>query len=77
MPPVGMVETKLPIFKRVDGSGFDFENGEVNYNALAKCHMPVDEVPAWLSVHGDYQCDAVADDADSMDCQSIGCLWFG
>ena len=39
--------------------------------------MPVEEVPAWLSVHGDYQCDGVADYADSMDCQRIGCLWFG
>ena len=68
MPPVDMGETKLPIFKRVDGSGFDFgqapENDEVNHNALAKCLMPVDEVPAWLSVHCDYQCNGVADDED-------------
>ena len=59
MPPVGMVETELLVFKRVDGSSFDFENDEVNQNALAKCLMSVEAVPAWLSVHGDYQCDGV------------------
>ena len=76
MPPVGMVETKLPVFKQVDESSFDFGNDEVNHNALAKCLVPVEEVAAWLSVHGDYQCDGVADDTDSMDCQRIGCLWL-
>ena len=77
MPPVGTVEAKLPVFKRVDESSFDFGNDEVNHNAPAKCLTPVEEVPAWVSVHGDYQCDGVADNADSMDCQRIGCLWFG
>ena len=81
MPPVGMTNTKLPVFRRDDGPGFGFEqalddNG-INHNAIARCLMPVDEVPAWLSVHGDYVCDGVNSDADVKNCQRIGVLWFG
>ena len=81
MPPVGMLDTKLPIFKRVDGSSFDFgtdpDYGDVNPSAASKYLIPVEEVPDWLQVYGDYQYDGVAQDADPDDCQRIGCLWFG
>ena len=77
MPPVDMTNTKLPVFRLIDTPGCPgFDNG-INHNSIAKCLMPFDEVPAWLSVHGDYLCDGVMDDADVKHCQRIGVLWFG
>ena len=81
LPPVGMTDTKLPVFRRDDGPSLGFEraldaNG-INHNAIARCLMPVDEVPTWLTVHGDYVCDGVSSDADVKNCQRIGILWFG
>ena len=86
MPPVGMLNTKLPIFKRIDGSGFDVGTardygdvilGDVNPSAISKYLMPFEEVPSWLQVYGDFQYDGLAENADPEDCQRIGCLWFG
>ena len=96
MPPVGMTDTKLPVFRRDNGPDLGFEralnarwntpqaplcqmelpqaaNG-INHNAIARCLMPVDEVPTWMSVHGDYVCDGVSSDADVKNCQRIGIL---
>ena len=81
MPPVGMTNTRLPVYNRVNDS--NAVTGEApaccngNHYALAKYLMPVTEVPKWLHVHGDYAFDGVPGDADLQDCQRIGFLWFG
>ena len=80
LPPVGDLSTLLPVLNRVDGTvrgdaAPPFCNG--NHNALAKYLMPVEDVPAYLKVHGDYLCEGVPDGADKRKCQQIGGLWFG
>ena len=65
--PVGDTSTDFPVLNRMDGTVrvdavAAFGNG--NHSALAKYLMPVEDVPLWLRLHGDYICDGVPADAD-------------
>ena len=84
VPPVGMTNTRLPVYNRVEGAVFAPEHTPTcggnlfgNHNTLAKYRMSLVDVRKWLLVLGDYMCDGVADDAHMQDCQWIGFLWFG
>ena len=73
LPPVGDTSTNLPLLNRMDGT----VRGDGNHSALAKYLLPVEDVPLWLRLRGDYICDGVSAGADKRKSHGVGQLWFG
>ena len=79
-PPVGDTSTNLPVLNKMDGTvrgdvAPPFCNG--NHSVLAKYLLPMEDVPLWLRLRGDYICDGVSAGADKRKSQGVGQLWFG